>query len=53
MEGNMKQCNLRIWTTTRQALKILAARLGKPMVQVLDDLVHEAIAKLDAKESQT
>jgi hypothetical protein len=48
----MKQSNLRVWQTTRQNLKILAARLNLPMVKVLDALVRDALAKLEPKDLQ-
>ena len=37
---------MKIWNSTRKLLKLLAAKKDKPMTEILDSLVKEAIEKL-------
>jgi predicted DNA-binding protein len=41
----MDKTTIKIWKETRKKLKILAAKVEKPMTQLLDELVDEALQK--------
>ncbi len=48
----MKHTTIKIWIETHRNLRILAALLGKSMVEVLDNLVDEALKNVGYKEPQ-
>ena len=48
----MKHTTIKIWVETRRRLKILAALRGKAMVQILAELVDEALEDAGYKEPQ-
>ena len=41
---------IRIWQSTLQKLRLLYALTGRPMVEILDELVTAALAAVEARK---
>ncbi len=48
----MKHTTIKIWVETHRKLRILAALLNKSMVEVLDNLVNEALKHVGFQGTQ-
>lgn len=49
---SMDKTTIKIWKSTRRKLKILAAEKEKPMTQLVDELVNNALSPQDKTESK-
>ena len=53
MEFSKELASMKMWSTTRQQLKILAAQRNISMLSLLDDLVTQAIASKTPTQEPT